>query len=305
MRSLWRRSPSLLRRGGSSFFRNRQGAAAPAAVERDAEAPDAASPPIAADSDPSQQPPPPAPGLDVGKWQAAAQGGGEGSEAGFVTLGRDWALDVVGLPHNAVRRELRGLSCVVQTVESAAASVRSAAREWFWWVAQFIECVFAVEEKIIFPWLAQGGAALPGAMSTTRRAVRCGRARALCAAVDDALRRGVGVRAAADRLANVVLSHFGAVESVIPQLARAAYDPSAKERVIRAMATSLADAGPEMFVLLARGFNDDSLRARFIRVYGRRTDRAAFARRIADFEASRIDGVYDMMRAGAARPDER
>lgn len=240
----------------------------------------------------------PRPSSVSGDWVPTADN--EERFVGFVPLGRDWALDIVGLPHNAIRRELRGLYCFVEGAEVASPDALACAREWFAWLAEFIECVFALENKVVFEWLRIGGAKLPETMSVTRRAVRSGRARAMCTVVDESLQSGIGVRSAVDRLSNVLLGHFAAVESIIPQLARGVSGKEMKGRVVQAMATPLAHAKPEMFMLLARGFDDDSLQRRFISAYGRKTDTDAFVRRINDFENSRIESLYTFMQGTAA-----
>lgn len=228
---------------------------------------------------------------------------------GFVPLGKDWALDIVGLPHNAARREIKGLYYSMAGIEKGDPAVLAMAREWFAWVADFIEDVFAIEEIVTFGWLRRAGVELPESMSTTQRAIKAGRARKICADVlaalaDDA--SGSDVRAATDRLANVVLSHFATVESVVPQLLRGAYDASAKDHIVEVMATSLARSKPESFVLLARGFCDARLQRNFARVYGRGEDRAAFTSRAQAFEDAHVGAVGAMMlrgRAGSACGD--
>lgn len=224
--------------------------------------------------------------------------------AGCVTLGRDWAMDIIGLPHNAVRRELRGLYCIAYKLasEQGSGSVGELgkAKEWFGWLEEFIESVFALQEEHLFGWLATGNAALPESMSPTRRAVRQGRARAMCAVVSEALTTGEGFKPAVDRLANVILSFFAAVESTIPQLMRAKFDESAKGQVVHSYATGLAASTPEMFMLLARGFDDDDLQKRFIAAYGpARTSSSSegggFHDRIDSFESQRIAGVYGIV----------
>jgi Hemerythrin HHE cation binding domain len=239
----------------------------------------------------------PTAGLDSreNSWESVQQTPFEDISLGFVPLGRDWAMDVVGLPHNAARRELRGLYYCLASIERGDEAVLADARRWFAYLAEFIECVFAMEEGIVFPWLAHGGATLPESMSSTRRAVKCGRTRAICQRVDSALEAGVNVRATVDRLANVVLSHFATVESVVPQLMRSVFDASEKEHVVEVMAASLAKSKPEMFLLLARGFNDDLLQGKFLRVYGRERSWSAFMSRITEFEKNRIDTVYNIV----------
>lgn len=214
-----------------------------------------------------------------------------------VILGRDWALDIVGLPHNAVRRELRGLNCIIIRLPSGQCEENSEAKAWFVWVVELIEYVFALQEQHIFARLAEVNATLPESLSTTRRAVRHGRARSMCAAVNEALTTGDGIRSAVNRLENVVLSYFAAIESTIPQLLRSKLEESAKSDIVRAYSVPLARTNAELFMLVARGFNDDDLQCRFIAAYGpARQEYAAFRSRIDKFEVSRIDGVCNFGR---------
>lgn len=219
----------------------------------------------------------------------------EGLALGTVPLGKDWALDIVGLPHNAARREIKGLYYCLDGIENGNGAIRSEARVWFAWFADFIECVFAMEEGVTFAWLRQAGADLPEVMSTTRRAVKCGRARAICKEIDEALQSSGRIRAMVDRLANVVLSHFGMVESVVPQVLRSVFEASARNHAIEVMASSLAKTRPELFMLLARGFDDDILQQNFVRVYGRKADRVAFMNRVMQFEKRHIAIVYNIV----------
>lgn len=221
---------------------------------------------------------------------------------GFVPLGKDWALDIVGLPHNAARREIKGMYLCMNAIEQGDPAVLALAREWFAWLADFIEDIFAIEEIVTFGWLRRAGVEMPGSMSTTQRTVKCGRARKISKEVLQALTEDGGprVRATVDRLANVVLSHFATVESVVPQLLRASYDASAKDHIIEVMATSLAKSKPESFVLLARGFGDEDSQRNFTRVYGRCEDKAAFTSRAQDFEKGHVEAVYSMMRQSGA-----
>lgn len=212
--------------------------------------------------------------------------------AGGVNLGSDWALDIVGLPHNAIRREFRGLNCIVVRLPSGYGEEISEAKAWFAWVVELIEYVFALQEQYIFARLAEVNVTLPGSMSTTRRAVRHGRARSMCATVIEALSTGTGIQSAVNRLENVVLSYFAAIESTIPQLLRSKLEESAKSEIVRAYSVQLAKTNPELFMLVARGFDDDDLQRRFIAAYGPpHQEYAAFCRRIDEFEVSRIDVV--------------
>jgi hypothetical protein len=143
----------------------------------------------------------------------------------LVPLGRDWSIDLVALPCNAVRREIGGLLRMLPHLESGSASILDVA-EARWWLrvlADFFAAVNGMLEAVIFRWLTAGGAPAPGGLSAMRRAVSRGRARDLFAVVDNAMSApndGPELRAGVDRLVNVLLGYLSSVESVVPQIAK-------------------------------------------------------------------------------------
>lgn len=189
---------------------------------------------------------------------------------GSVTLGREWSIDIIGLPHNAVRKELHGLRIVAAHTENVPEQTRREHLAWTEWLAKLVEWTLGVEEQVLYPWICAGGVVLPESLSPTRRAVRIGRVKQAMHEILSAIANSRDPSHAVNRFADVVFTHFAICESVVPQLVRSIYTGPEKPQVLAAIALPLSYHRPELFALLARGYNEESTRASFTKAYGPR-----------------------------------
>lgn len=87
-------------------------------------------------------------------------------------LGKVWSFDLVTLPHNAIRLELRDLNEILRGLvdgpRTANVPELSALFAWYSTFEAFVVTYLKAEEEVIFPWIEQWGR-IDGALSTAGR----------------------------------------------------------------------------------------------------------------------------------------